>query len=307
MPACVTDIIGSEKDAVRDLALDQWCENRSSTDLLSDCEELESYRRQESNLYHRVRALFFLSAIHRYHLPARRELTRSGSVPYSAFRHLLERRFEEALSRLRRQQSDAGASESLSSALAAGYHARAFQTLADQVRRTVRSTRGNAWMFRLGHPLDQPLKIRRELLQRDSIHAPFPLLQERTAVRMDLTHCAWSEIFFLGMDYPEGARVLNVSIDLGVHGRDKSTRPPVEAYFRIIDEPVLRLASVDLEATACISDLEEVFDFWRDYLGLLKAAIIAAGIIPPGIERSGASLADLLGRVFGPGCGGELV
>ncbi|MCF3649328.1 UTP--glucose-1-phosphate uridylyltransferase [Synoicihabitans lomoniglobus] len=303
----ITDIINGADEATRNLALDQWCEGRSVVALLAACEELESYRHDEPNLYHRVRALFFLSAIHRYHLPTRTELPRSGRVPYDAFRHLLERHFEEALTRLRRQQTDAGPSESLSSALAAGYHALAFQTLADQVRRTVRSTRGNAWMFRLGHPLDQPLKVRRELVQRDSTRAPFPLLQERTAVRMDLTHCAWSDIFFLGMDYPEGARVLNVSIDLGVHGRDASTRPPVEAYFRVIDEPVLRLASVDLEASVCISDLDEVFDFGRDYLGLLKAAVIAAGIVPPGIERSGASLADLLGRVFGQGRGFELV
>ncbi|WP_221030779.1 UTP--glucose-1-phosphate uridylyltransferase [Actomonas aquatica] len=305
--ASLLAIIGSNDPTTRDTALDTWCEGRSVPELLAACDELEAYRRRDSNLYHRVRALFFLSAIHRYHLPARAELPRSGRVPYSAFKHLLERRFEEALSRLRRAQSEDGPSESLSSALAAGYHALAFETLAGQVRRTVRSTRGNAWMFRLGHPLDQPLKVRRELLTRADARAPYPLLQEHTAVRMDLTHCAWSDIFFLGMDYPEGARVINVSINLGVHGRDETTRPPVEAYFRVIDEPVLRLASVDLETTACINDLDEVFDFGRDYLGLLKAAVIAAGIVPPGIERSGASLADLLGRVFGKGRGFELV
>ncbi len=58
---------------------------------------------------------------------------------------------------------------------------------------------------------------------------------------MDLTHSAWSDIFFLGMDFPEGARVLNVSIDLGVHGRDAAPRPPVEAYLRVIEEPVLAI------------------------------------------------------------------
>ena len=42
----------------------------------------------------------------------------------------------------------------------------------------------------------------------------FPVLAEKTPVRMDLTHSAWSDIFFLGMDNPQGARVLNVSIDL---------------------------------------------------------------------------------------------
>jgi hypothetical protein len=174
-------------------------------------------------------------------------------------------------------------------------------------------------MFRLGHPLDQPLRVRRELIATPpalSSTAPFsspsslpshPLLRERTPVRMDLTHCGWSDIFFLGMDFPEGARVLNISIDLGVHGRDAAPRPPVEAFFRVIDEPVIRLASVDLEASACLETLDDVFDFGRDYLGLLKAAVIAAGLVPPGIERSGASLAELLATTFGPGRGFELV
>src|SRR5947199_8230252 len=124
---------------------------------------------------------------------------------------------------------------------------------------------------------------------------------------MDLTHCGWSDIFFLGMDFPEGARVLNVSIDLGVHGRDSAPQPPVEAYLRVIEEPVLRLTSVDLGASADISQLSEVFDFAKDYLGLLKAAVIAAGIVPPGIEGSGQSLASLLEYMAGPGRGLELV
>ena len=32
---------------------------------------------------------------------------------------------------------------------------------------------------------------------------------------MDLTHSGWSDIFFLGMDFPEGARVLNVEMSMG--------------------------------------------------------------------------------------------
>jgi len=101
---------------------------------------------------------------------------------------------------------------------------------------------------------------------------------------MDLTHSAWSDIFFLGMDFPEGARVLNVSVNLGVFGRDEQPRPPVSAWLRVLDEPVLRLTSVDLGATADLTSLAEVFDFAKDYLGLLKAAVIAAGIVPPGVE-----------------------
>jgi len=303
----ITDIIAGAEPALRDLALERWCAGRSIEELLAACAELEAFRRRESNLYHRVRALFFLAAIHRYELPARPGYARTGRVPQKGFAQLLDRRFEEAISHFQAAFAEQGANETLSSALAAAYHQLAFQTLADQVRRTVRSTRGNAWMFRLGHPLDQPLRVRPELLVRDRESAPFPVLRECTPVRMDLTHCGWSDIFFLGMDFPEGARVLNISIDLGVHGRDAAPRPPVEAYFRVIDEPVIRLASVDLEASARLEKLEDVFDFGRDYLGLLKAAIIAAGLVPPGIESSGTQLADLLARIFGPGRGFELV
>jgi hypothetical protein len=123
---------------------------------------------------------------------------------------------------------------------------------------------------------------------------------------MDLTHSAWSDIFFLGMDFPEGAKVLNISVDLGVHGRDSGPRPPVGAWLRVLEEPVLRLTSVDLGATADLTSLGDVFDFAKDYLGLLKAAVIAAGIVPPGIEGSGQSLAELLARIVGPGRGLEI-
>lgn len=75
----------------------------------------------------------------------------------------------------------------------------------------------------------------------------------------------------------------------------------------MIEEPVLRLTSVDLGCSAEISSLNEVFDFGKDHLGLLKAAVIASGIVPPGIEGSGQSLADFLARILGPGRGLELV
>ncbi|MES2568512.1 MAG: UTP--glucose-1-phosphate uridylyltransferase, partial [Verrucomicrobiota bacterium] len=251
--------------------------------------------------------IFFLYAIHRFHLPARPELSVNGLVPFHGHEHLLQRRFEEAIEFFLSTQARTGPSDALSSALAAAYYRLAFQTLADQVRRSVRSVRGNQWMFRMGHPKDQPLRIRRELLNTHPEDGSYPLLREKTPVRMDLTHSGWSDIFFLGMDYPEGARVLNVSIDLAVHGRDAAPQPPVSAWLRVIEEPVLRLVSVDLGARADISNLAEVFDFAKDYLGLLKAAVIASGLVPPGIEGSGQSLVDLLAQMLGPGRGLELV
>jgi hypothetical protein len=305
-PTLLTEIITSDDPAVRDRSLDAYCRTATTEELQAQCEALEAFRHASDNLYERVRACFFLYAIHRFHLPAKPGYPINGRIPFEGYLHLLERRFEEAIALFLKQQAEQGPSDTLSSALASAYHRVAFQTLADQVRRSVRSVRGNQWMFRIGHPSDQPLRIRPELLERDAQGA-FPLLRETTPVRMDLTHSAWSDIFFLGMDYPEGAQVINISIDLAVQGRDSAPRPPVEAYFRILDEPVLRLTSVDLATTADITELSEVFDFARDYLGLLKAALIASGLVPPGIEGSEQHLPDLLARLAGPGHGIELI
>ena len=162
-------------------------------------------------------------------------------------------------------------------------------------------------MFRAAHPEDAPLRIRPELLKRETPDHLFPILREATPVRMDLSHSGWSDIFFLGMDFPEGARVLNISIDLSVRGAG-APKPPVEAWFRVIDQPVLRLVSVDLQSSAELSSIAEVFDFAHDYLGLLKAAVIASGIVPPGMEGATQPLTDVLTHLTGrPGHGIEIV
>jgi hypothetical protein len=306
MPGKLVSILTSPDPAVRNQSLDAFCRDASLDELASEAGELDAFRRRSENLYERVRCLFFLYAIHRFHLPNKAGVNGRSLIPFAGYTHLLQRRFEEAIAAFLSIQTTDGPSDAISSALAVSYYKLAIQTLADQVRRSVRSVRGNQWMFRMGHPADHPLRIRRELLQRSG-DGTLPILRESTPVRMDLTHCGWSDIFFLGMDYPEGAKVLNVSIDLGVRDRDLATRPPVETYLRVIDEPVLRLTSVDLGATADITNLADVFDFAKDYLGLLKAAVIASGIVPPGVEGSGQSLADLLARVVGPGYGLELV
>ncbi|MEI8040678.1 MAG: UTP--glucose-1-phosphate uridylyltransferase [Verrucomicrobiota bacterium] len=317
MPDLIS-IITATDPALRNQALEAVCAELPLDALLQQCAALDAFRRRSENLYERVRALLFLYAIHRFHLPEKllgasrptdhaSRLTNRSLIPFKGYEHLLQRRFEEAIDQFLAVQTAEGPSDAICSSLAAAYYRLAFQTLADQVRRSVRSVRGNQWMFRMGHPADQPLRIRPELIRPNAGDGTYPILRECTPVRMDLTHCGWSDIFFLGMDYPEGAKVLNVSIDLGIHGRDAAPRPPVEAYLRVIEDPVLRLVSVDLGASANITNLAEVFDFPKDYLGLLKAAVIASGIVPPGIEGSGQSLADLLAQMLGPGRGLELV
>src|SRR5690606_2942892 len=202
-------IITAADPAERNRSLEAFCRDASIAQLLDECAALEAFRHQSPHLYERVRACMFLYAIHRFHLPAKPGYPVHGRIPFEGYLHLLERRFEEAISLFLEAQRVNGPSDSLSSALAAVYHRLSFQTLANQVRRSVRSVRGNQWMFRIGHPTDQPLRLRPGLKQRPGPEAPFPILRESTPVRMDLSHSAWSDIFFLGMDFPEGARVLN--------------------------------------------------------------------------------------------------
>ncbi|HET7769879.1 MAG TPA: UTP--glucose-1-phosphate uridylyltransferase [Chloroflexota bacterium] len=299
MTSRLIEIITAADPALRNQSLEAlFARGATPERLLEEAESLERFRRESDNLYERVRALFFLYAIHRFYLPRALPAAASGGIPYEGYTHLLQRRFEEAVRVFRAAQAAAGPSDALSSALAEAYRHLSFQTLTDQVRRSVRSVRGNQWMFRAGHPANQPLRVRPELRTR-SADGLYPVLHEATPVRMDLTHSGWSDIFFLGMDFPEGARVLNVSIDLAVRGRDAEPRPPVEAYVRVIDEPVLRLTSVDLGASADITNLAEVFDFAKDYLGLLKAAVIASGLVPPGMDGAGERLSELLRRLVG--------
>jgi hypothetical protein len=303
----LVEIITATDPALRNRSLDTFAQEATLEELLGECAALEAFRLESENLYERVRALFFLYAVHRFHLPLKPGIGQQGLIPYEGYVHLLNRRFEEAIKVFQVAQKEDGPTDSISSALAATYHSLGFQTLADQVRRSVRSVRGNQWMFRTGHPADYPLRVRAELLRK--AEGLFPVLMEATPVRMDLTHSGWSDIFFLGMDFPEGAQVINTSIDLSVRrdGLVSAPRPPVEAYFRVIDEPVLRLASVDLGATTEITSLAEVFDFARDYLGLLKAAVIASGLVPPGMEGATQPLSDLLSQLVGPGNGIEIV
>src|SRR5258708_7331316 len=188
-------IITTTDPVSRDQPLESVCAGLSAEELWQQCAALESFRADSENLYQRVRALFFLYAIHRFHLPeklsAASHTTGYGSrslIPFAGYEHLLQRRFEEAIDQFLTVQEKQGPSDAISSALAAAYYRLAFQTLADQVRRSVRCVRGNQWMFRMGHPADQPLRIRPELLRRRAEAGSHPILRQCTPFRLDLPH-----------------------------------------------------------------------------------------------------------------------
>jgi len=294
------EVLRSDDPAVANRSLASLCAGRPAGELLEACARLEGVRHRTDNLYTRVRALLFLSAIHRFELPRTGALPACGYEPREAYAAGLERRFEDAIGRLLAAQADEGPSEATSSALADAYRRLAFDTLAAQVRRSVREHPGQRWLFETRAPGDHPLRVRGELRAGR-------VLREATPVRMDLSHSGWSDIFFLAMDDPRGARVLNASVDLAVRGRDDVPRPPIETFLRVIEVPVMRLRSVDLDARADLLRVADAFDFSRDHLGLLRAGVIAGGIVPPGLEGVDAPMDALLEGLVGPGRGLELV
>jgi UDP-N-acetylglucosamine pyrophosphorylase len=301
------ETITSAEPQKRDRSFFELSRHMQSKELLNALLELEEFRKATPNLYDKVRAILFLYAGFRFFLISAKEIPTIGKVPYTGFEDLLGRRFEQAIHVFYQEIKLQGPNATLFSALAECYHQLSFQTLANQVRKSVRSSKGNQWMFRSGNLDQHPIKIHPKLLQRREGTLFYPILHEQTSVRMDLTHSGWSDIFFLGMDYPDGANVVNVSIDLGMFGRDKDIRPPLHSYVRVIPEPVLRVTSIDLNTTKDITDLDDLFNFGNDYLSLVKAGIIASGLVPPSFEGTNQSLIKLLANIVGPGMGIELV
>ena len=199
-------------------------------------------------------------------------------------------------------------SDATSSALARGYRSLAFQTLADQVQDSVRGHPGNEWMFQTTSVGDHPLRFADELLSPSGGGGKLPTLLERTPVRMDISHSCWSDIFFLGMDFPEAARVVNCSVDLAVVNRRDGVEhptptPPIECRLRLTTENpgTIRLRSVDLESEVLLTKVSQVFNYGADYLGLLKGGLVASGIVPSGLERccDDMPMCEVLSKMLG--------
>src|SRR3569623_415611 len=154
------DINRSDRPDVRNRSLESAVADLPTPALLRELDALDHFRRTSTNLYERVRALFFLYAPPRFILPARPEVSTRGLIPFDGYEHHLSRRFEEAIDLFLAQMRREGPSDAISSALASAYKDLAFATLANQVRRSVRSVRGNQWKFRIGLGADQTLRIR---------------------------------------------------------------------------------------------------------------------------------------------------
>ena len=303
----IIETIVSNDQEVRNRSIEELLSGQSTRQLLAIARELERFRKRASNLYQRVRASLFLFFLYRFYLIGRNDVETLGRINYYGVQHSLDRKFEQALSEFLQDLNQNGHNEHVYSALADVYHKLAFEYLIDQVHASIKASRDNDILFSADSLEKYSFSTPARVNQRDPGTGLYPIIFERNAVRMDLSHSGWSDIFFLGMDFPEGARVINISVNLGISDRDSAIRPPIEAYIRVIDEPVIRITSCDLGETRDLVHLEEVFNFASDHLGLLKAGIVASGVIPPALRCSAILLRSILEKLLGRPGGFELV
>src|SRR5580704_5894918 len=104
----LVDIICSENPEILNRSLDAFARGADDATLLHESQQLDQFRRNQPNLYWRVRAHFFLYAIHRFHLPLKSRVRMDGLIPFSATVSILKRRFEEAIEILLQAQKGHG-------------------------------------------------------------------------------------------------------------------------------------------------------------------------------------------------------
>lgn len=301
----VIDAITSLSPSIRNQSVEDLLTGKHYRTLFDLARELEIFLSDSENLYHRVRACLFLSMMYRFYIPGSRGSFHPGVMFPAAVSRMLNEDWEEALRLLRPSLKD-NAPDVVLSAAAAAYYRLSFKFLLDQVLESISQMPENEWLFQSNSLDNYPLTVPREYLIRDKKTGLYPLGFNSCPVRIDPCHSGWSDIFFLAMDYPEGARVINFSVDIARKG-ENSPRPPIECYSRIIDRGVIRLVSLDLGCTRNIYSTIDLFDFNKDRLGLLKAGIIAAGVIPPYLREDPSAIGKILRKLLGPGRGIELV
>jgi galactokinase/mevalonate kinase-like predicted kinase len=83
-----------------------------------------------------------------------------------------------------------------------------------------------------------------------------------------------------------GGCVVNAAVNL-------NGQPPIQAYARVIDEPVIRIGSIDLGARVEITSFDELTDYRQatSSFALAKAALVLSCLSPQG--RTGAGKAGL--------------
>ena len=315
------EVITSENDIIRDTTMEELFEPLNTEQLLAAAKELENLRKTTDNLYHKVRACALLNVLYGVYLYNRDDVDAEGRKLFvSNVAELVvkkgNRQFEEAI-----DQANSilitEPTKTLFTYLADLYGTIMFEEyFRKAAAKSIYSMDENKWMFEV-----KTLKDYERMLQEGKLKKPeaflqpdengrYPVLKITMPVRIELTSNVAADIFYVAADRPKEAKVINVSANLAVIPDDGPTpnpTPPINVYMRVIDKPVIRLRSIDLGAEIDVEKLEDLFNFEKDRLGLLKKAIIGSGMVPVSLEGSSVELKDILTELVGEGKGLELV
>ncbi len=304
MPNELIKTIISGDETIRNRSINYLLQDKDRDELFELAGELEAFRKSSGNLYHKVRASLFLFVIYRYYLQYHKEILQHGKIPFDGIKSAFDRNFEKAIEIYQKNNSHNSA---ICSALAESYYNISFQYLLDQVKLSISRCDENYHLYNINGLDDYPFSVPDELTAPDPETGLYPVGMDASPVRLDPSHSGWSDIFFLGMDFPEGARVINLSVNLKINGGDDQILPPCKCYCRFTEEPVIHLISIDLKASKKISTLQELFNFGNDYLSLLKAGVVSSGMVPPCFENKDISLKKLLHKLLGKPGGIEVL
>jgi fucokinase len=116
----------------------------------------------------------------------------------------------------------------------------------------------------------------------------------RAPARLDLGG-GWTDTPPYALEH--GGRVINAAVNL-------NGQPPIHVYARVVEEPIIRITSIDHGLRVTIKDLEDLMNYRKatSTFGLAKAALVLSGFSleraswPDGVKN----LEDML-RLFGGG------
>ena len=115
----------------------------------------------------------------------------------------------------------------------------------------------------------------------------------RAPARLD-TGGGWTDTPPYSLEH--GGCVVNTAVDL-------NGQPPIQAYLRIISEPIVRIGSIDLGTRIEISSLDELLDYRRpdSEYGLAKAALALSGFSPETASWPNGIRLERMLELFGGG------
>jgi len=115
----------------------------------------------------------------------------------------------------------------------------------------------------------------------------------RASARLDMGG-GWTDTPPYSLEH--GGCVVNAAVNL-------NGQPPIQAYMRVIDEPVVRIGSIDQGVRVEISNFDELLDYRKatSSFALAKAALVLSGLAPQARGKGGRKSLKKVLEHFGGG------